>query len=364
MDFIDLKTQYRLYKEDIDAKIKANIDNATFINGRDVTELEGKLAEYVGVKHAVGCSSGTDSLWIPLLAYGVKTGDEIITTPFTFAATAEVICFCGAKPVFVDIDERTYNIDVDQIEEKITPRTKGIIPVSLYGQPADMDKINAIAKKHGLFVIEDACQSFGAVYKGRKSCAISDVGSTSFFPSKPLGCYGDGGMIFTNNKELADKMRCITNHGQQGRYNHVYLGLNFRLDTIQAGIMLAKFKHFDNEANLRHKLGAKYSEMLAGMGVITPYLSSDTTRCVYSQYSIRVKNRDKFIAHMTSKNIPTAVHYPVPVHMQEAYKYLEHKKGDFHISDKVANEIVSLPMHPFLKEEDMALIVKTIREAL
>ena len=364
MDFIDLKAQYKLYKEEIDSKIKANIDNATFINGKDVTELENKLAEYVGVKYAIGCASGTDALWIPLLAYGVKPGDEIITTPFTFAATAEVVYFCGAKPVFVDIDERTYNIDVDQIEKKITPRTKGIIPVSLYGQAANMDKINEIAKKHGLFVIEDACQSFGAMYKGRYSCGLSDVGATSFFPSKPLGCYGDGGMIFTNNKELADKMRSIGNHGQQGRYNHVNMGLNFRIDTIQAGIMLAKFNHFDDEANARHRIGAKYSEMLSGTSVITPYMAPETTRCVYAQYSIRVKNRDKVVAHLTSKNIPTAVHYPVPIHMQPAYKYLEYKKGDFPISERVAEEILSLPMHPFIKEEDMKLVAQSIKEAL
>lgn len=364
MDFIDLKAQYKLYKEEIDSKIKANIDNATFINGKDVTELENKLAEYVGAKYAIGCASGTDALLMPLLAYGVKQGDEIITTPFTFAATAEVIFFCGAKPVFVDIDERTYNIDVNQIEKKITPRTKGIIPVSLYGQAADMDKINAIAKKHNLFVIEDACQSFGAIYKEKKSCALSDVGATSFFPSKPLGCYGDGGMVFTSNKELADHMRSIGNHGQQGRYNHVYFGLNFRLDTIQAGIMLAKFNHFDKECNDRHAIGAKYSEMLAGTGVIAPFMAPETTRSVYAQYSIRVKNRDKVVAHLTSKNIPTAVHYPVPIHMQPAYKYLEYKKGDFPISERVAEEILSLPMHPFLKEEDMKTIVQAIKEAL
>ena len=364
MDFIDLKAQYKLYKEEIDSKIKTNLDNATFINGKDVTELENKLAEYVGTKYAIGCASGTDALLMPLLAYGVKQGDEIITTPFTFAATAEVICFCGAKPVFVDIDEKTYNIDVNQIEKKITPRTKGIIPVSLYGQAANMDKINEIAKKHNLFVIEDACQSFGAVYKGKKSCGLSDVGSTSFFPSKPLGCYGDGGMVFTNNKELADKMRSIGNHGQQGRYNHIYFGLNFRLDTIQAGIMLAKFKHFDDEANARHRLGAKYSEMFAGTSVVAPYMATETTRSVYAQYSIRVKNRDKVVAHLTSKNIPTAVHYPVPIHMQPAYKYLEYKTGDFPISERVASEILSLPMHPFLKEEDMKVIVQAIKEAL
>lgn len=364
MDFIDLKAQYRLYKEEIDRKIQNNLDNATFINGKDVAELENKLAEYVGVKYAIGCSSGTDALWIPLLAYGLKPGDEVITTPFTFAATIEVICICGAKPVFVDIDERTYNIDVNQIEKKITPRTKGIIPVSLYGQAADMDKINEIAKKHNLFVIEDACQSFGAVYKGKKSCALSDVGATSFFPSKPLGCYGDGGMIFTNNKELADKMRSIGNHGQQGRYNHVYLGLNFRLDTIQAGIMLAKFNHFDKECNDRHRIGARYSELLKGSGVVAPYMADYTTRCVYAQYSIMVENRDAVMTNLSAKGIPTATHYPVPMHLQPGYKYLEYKKGDFSVSEKVGNKILSLPMHPFLKEEDLVFVAKAVKEAV
>ncbi|MFH1222831.1 MAG: DegT/DnrJ/EryC1/StrS family aminotransferase [Pseudomonadota bacterium] len=368
MEFIDLKVQYRLYKKEIDQKIQNNIDNATFINGKDVTELENKLAEYTGVKYAVGCSSGTDALWIPLLAYGVKQGDEIITTPFTFAATVEVIAMCGAKPVFVDIDEKTYNIDVTQIEKKITPRTRGIITVSLYGQCADMDKINEIAKKHGLFVIEDGCQSFGAVYKGKKSCGLSDVGATSFFPSKPLGCYGDGGMIFTNNKELADKMRSIVNHGQQGRYNHVYLGLNFRLDTLQAGIMLAKFEHFDKEANDRHRIGGMYSEMLNSIapgkntGVITPYIADYTTRCVYAQYSIMIENRDAVSKKLGEKGIPTAVHYPVPMHLQPAYKYLEHSAGDFPVSENVGKKILSLPMHPFLKEEDVKLVTRSVME--
>ncbi len=256
MEFIDLKKQYKLYKEEIDKKIWDNINNATFINGKDVAELETTLASYVGAKYAVACSTGTDALLIPLMAYGIKAGDEVITTPFTFAATIEVICMLGAKPVFVDIDERTYNMDHAKIEAKITKNTKGIIPVSLYGQVADMDEINKIAKKHNLFVMEDACQSFGAIYKGKKSCALSDVSATSFFPSKPLGCYGDGGMMFTSNKDVYDKIKCIANHGQNGRYNHVMLGLNFRLDTLQAGIMLAKFKHFEDECIKRKEIGA------------------------------------------------------------------------------------------------------------
>lgn len=365
MEFIDLKAQYKLYKEEIDYKIFENIKNTTFINGKDVSNLENKLAGYVGVKHAVGCASGTDALLLPLLAYGIKEGDEIITTPFTFAATAEVICFCKAKPVFVDIDEKTYNIDVSQIEKKITPRTKGIIPVSLYGQTADMDKINSIAKKNNVFVMEDAAQSFGAIYKGKKSCGLSDVAATSFFPSKPLGCYGDGGMVFTDDQELADKMKSIANHGQAGRYNHKYMGLNFRLDTIQAGIMLAKFNYFEKEADSRNQIGLKYNSMLKNIkGIITPFIAEYTDRSVFAQYSIRVNNRENVIAYLTSKGIPTAVHYPKPIHLQDAYKFLGYKNGDFPISEKVSNEIMSIPMHPFLTDQDMAFIVESIINAV
>ncbi len=364
MEYIDLKKQYKLYKEEIDKKIWDNINNATFINGKDVTELENTLASYLGVKYAVACSTGTDALLIPLMAYGIKAGDEVITTPFTFAATVEVIFMLGAKPVFVDIDERTYNIDPSKIEAKITKNTKGIIPVSLYGQTADMDEINRIAKNHNLFVMEDACQSFGAIYKGKRSCALSDVSATSFFPSKPLGCYGDGGMMFTSNKDIYEKIKCIANHGQQGRYNHVMLGLNFRLDTLQAGIMLAKFKYFEDEAEKRKAIGAKYTEAFKGSEVIAPYLAPYTDRSIYAQYSIRVKNRDAVIKKLTEKGIPTAVHYPVPLHLQPGYQYLGGKNGQYPVSEAVANEIMSLPMHPFLTDEDINTVVKAVKEAL
>jgi UDP-2-acetamido-2-deoxy-ribo-hexuluronate aminotransferase len=364
MDFIDLKKQYKLYKDEINSKIQVNLDNASFINGTDVKELENNLSKYLDVKHAISCSSGTDALLISLMAYDIKEGDEIITTPFTFAATAEVACILGAKPVFVDIDDLTYNIDPKKIEEKITKKTKGIIPVSLYGQVADMDEINKIAKKHGLFVIEDGCQSFGAIYKGKKSCALSDLATTSFFPSKPLGCYGDGGMIFTDNTELFEKTKAISNHGQKGRYNHVMLGLNFRLDTIQAGILLAKFKHFEKECLDRFKIGNKYSEKLKNLDLITPHLAPYTDRHVYAQYSVRVKNRNDVIQKLKEKNIPTAVHYPIPLHMQPFYKYLNYKVGDFPISELVSREIMSLPMHPFLTDEDMDKVVKSLKEAI
>ena len=363
MEFIDLKRQYSLYKEEIDSRIQKVIESASFIMGKELKELETKLADYVGVKHAIGCASGTDALLLPLMAYGVGEGDEIITTPFTFIATAEVISFLKAKPVFVDIDEKNYNIDVREIEKKITSRTKGIIPVSLYGQPADMDEINKIAKKHNLFVIEDGCQSFGAIYKGRKSCGLSDVGATSFFPSKPLGCYGDGGMVFTDNDELAEKMRSLLNHGQVARYVHHYVGLNMRLDNLQAAILLSKFEHFEKEANLRHEIGFKYNELLKD-SVIIPHIESYTDRCVFAQYSIRVKNREEVIKKLSDASIPTAVHYPIPIHLQKAYSYLGYKEGDFPVSERVSKEIMSIPMHPFLTDEDLKFITDNVKKSL
>lgn len=363
MDFVDLKTQYKLYRKDIDARIQTVLENTSFILGKDNQALEEKLAAYVGVRHAIGTASGTDALLVPLLAYGIKPGDEIITTPFTFIATAEVISFIGAKPVLVDIDENNYNISPELIEKKITRRTRGIIPVSLYGQTPDMDAINAIAKKHGLWVLEDAAQSFGAVYKGRKSCSLSDVAATSFFPSKPLGCYGDGGMIFTDDAALAEKMRQYSNHGQSARYQHKYIGLNFRLDTIQAAVLLAKFEHFDREADKRHELGRRYTELLKGANVTTPFLEKYTDRCVFAQYSLRSGKRDELTAHLNRNGIPTAVHYPLPVHLQEAYRYLGYREGDFPVSERTAREIFSLPMHPFLTEDQQKFIADQIKES-
>lgn len=363
MDFIDLKTQYQKYKDAIWQRLAKNMENASFILGSDVAELEKTLAGYVGMKHAIGVASGTDALWIPLLAYGVGPGDEVITTPFTFVATIEVIALVGAKPVFVDIDPNTYLIDINQIEKAITPRTKGIIPVSLYGQTPDMDALCEIARKHGLWVMEDAAQSFGALYKDRKSCGLSDVAATSFFPSKPLGCYGDGGMIFTNDDELAAKMRSLANHGQVVRYQHKYVGMNARLDTLQAAVLLAKWPHFEDEANARHRIGLRYTELLRDV-VQTPVLEPNTKRSVFAQYTIRVKNRDKVIEKLREAGIPTAVHYPIPLHLQEAYTYLGYKKGDFPMAEKAAEEVVSLPMHPFLSEEDQDTIVKMVKQAV
>ncbi|MDF1876152.1 DegT/DnrJ/EryC1/StrS family aminotransferase, partial [Sulfurimonas sp. SAG-AH-194-I05] len=295
-----------------------------------------------------------------LMALGVGRGDEVITTPFTFIATAEVIAFLGATSVFVDIDAKTYNIDPSKIEAVITDKTKVIMPVSLYGQCADMDAINSIAKKHNIIVIEDACQSFGATYKGKKSCNLSTIGCTSFFPSKPLGAYGDGGAIFTSDEALATKLRMLLNHGQNERYKHKYIGINGRLDAVQAAVLNVKLKHFDKEVNARKKIGTRYSALLKDAHVIEPFIENEN-ESVYAQYSIRVKDRTSMVEKLGNKEIPTAVHYPVPLHLQEAFEGLGYKKGDFPISELVATEIMSLPMSPYLTEEQQNFIVEAIK---
>ena len=360
INFIDLKAQYLEYQSEIDSEVLEVMASAQFIGGEKLNKLESSLASYTGAKHAIGCSSGTDALLLSLMALGISNGDEVITTPFTFIATAEVIAFLGAKAVFVDIDEKTYNIDASQIEDAITERTKAIMPVSLYGQCADMDAINEIASKHSLPVIEDACQSFGATYDGKKSCNLSTIGCTSFFPSKPLGAYGDGGAIFTNDDEIATKIRMLLNHGQNERYKHKYIGINGRLDAIQAAVLNVKLKHFDKEVELRDEIGSRYSDLLEDADVITPKIAEENTS-VYAQYSIRVKDREAIIEKLSEQEIPTAVHYPVPLHLQVAFENLGYKKGDFPVSEEVSTQIMSLPMSPYLSESQQDFIVKAIK---
>lgn len=360
IEFIDLKAQYAAYKNEIDRAIEKVCLESSFIMGQQVRELENRLSEFTGSPHAISCSSGTDALLLALMAIGVKDGDEVITTPFTFIATAEVISLLGAKPVFADIDETTYNLDPGKIEEKITERTKAIVPVCLYGQVADMDEINAIAAKHGIFVIEDACQSFGAEYKGKKSCNLSKLSCTSFFPSKPLGCYGDGGAVFTSDAELAEKLKSIRVHGQTQRYYHKYIGINGRLDTIQAAILNVKMDHLEEELKKRMEFAEHYSKNLVEKkDIVLPVIKKDRTS-VYAQYSIRVKNRELLIKKLNEAGIPTAVHYPKPLHLQEAYSYLGHRLGDFPVSEIVSSEILSIPMSPFLKREDQDYIIENI----
>ena len=359
---MNLKAEYAAYKEEFDAAIQEVCTNASFIMGPQVKVLEASLAEYVGTKAAITCGSGTDALMIALMALGIGRGDEVITTPFTFIATAEVISLLGATPVFVDINEESYNIDPKLIEAKITPKTKAIIPVSLYGQPADMDEINAIAAKHGIAVIEDACQSFGAVYKGRKSCNLSTIGCTSFFPSKPLGCYGDGGAVFTNDEELAAKIASLRVHGQTARYFHQYIGVNGRLDSVQAAVLNVKMKYLGESLEKRMVAAKFYCENLAGIsGIVLPKVRSDRTSVV-AQFSIRVKEREKFIEHLKNAGIPTAIHYPKPLHLQAAYENLGYKAGDFPVAEKVSKEIVSLPISPFITSEEQTYIVENIKK--
>lgn len=360
INFIDLQAQYKKYETEINSEVMEVFNSAQFIGGEKLNTLEKNLVAYTGANHAIGCSSGTDALLLALMALDIGEGDEIITTPFTFIATAEVIALLGAKSVFVDIDEESYNIDPTKIEAVITERTKAIIPVSLYGQCADMDKINEIAKRHNLVVIEDACQSFGASYNGKKSCNLSTIACTSFFPSKPLGAYGDGGAIFTSDDELASKMRMLLNHGQNERYKHKYIGINGRLDAVQAAILNVKLKHFEEEARLRDEIGSRYSDLLEDADVVTPKIT-DGNVSVYAQYSIRVKDREAMVAKLSALGVPTAVHYPVPLHLQEAFKYLGYGEGDFPLSELISTQIMSLPMSAFLSEAEQDFVVAAIK---
>ena len=362
MEFIDLKKQQTNIRSEIDFSIKKVLDHGKYILGPEVFELEKTLAEYVGVNHCITVSSGTDALLISMMALGIKSGDEVITTPFTFIAAVEAIKLLGAKPVYVDIDDNSYNISSEKIESSITEKTKLILPVSLFGQCADMDPINRISKKYNLPVLEDGAQSFGATYKGRKSCSMSTIGCTSFFPSKPLGCYGDGGAIFTNDDELASKMRSIRVHGQTARYHHSYLGLNGRLDTIQAAILLIKFKIFNNEILLRNEVADFYTKELnrTNLGIETPSITNGNVS-VYAQYAILVNNREELISVLKKNKIPTVIHYPIPAHMQNEYR---DKKLKLPVSEYVAEKILCIPMHPYLQKNEQDLIIKSIVNAL
>ena len=360
MQFIDLKTRHKLIGDKINARIQKVMDHGQFILGPEVVELEEKLAEYTGSKHCVTVSSGTDSLLIALMALGVGAGDEVITVPYTWISTAEVVALLGAKPVFVDIRPDTWNMDESQVESAITEKTKAIMPVSIYGQCSDMDAINAIAEKYNLPVIEDAAQSFGATYKGKKSCNLSTIGSTSFFPSKPLGCYGDGGALFTNDDELAKKFRWIRVHGQERKHHHPILGLNGRMDTLQSAILLEILEVFPNEVIKREQLGQTYSESLSKHeGLTTPRIGEHNTS-VYAQYTILTEQREEIQQFLKEKDIPSVSYYSVPLHLQPVFKNLGHKEGDFPVAEKVANQCLSLPMSPYLSEDDQTKVINVI----
>lgn len=359
--FVNLAAQQECIKGELTRRMTAVLEHGRYILGPEVKELEAQLAEYVGVKYCVACASGTDALLISLMALGIKPGDEVITTAFTYIATGEVIAQVGATPVFVDIDPETYNIAPAKIEAAITEKTRAIIPVSLYGQCADFDEINRIAEAHGLAVIEDGAQSFGATYKGRKSCGLSTIGCTSFFPTKPLGCYGDGGACFTNDEELAKAMDQIHRHGQDRRYHHVRMGLNSRLDTLQAAVLLAKMTAFDEDIKRRQAIGERYTELLSDVeGVKTPCIKENNTS-VFAQYTIIVEDRDALQEALKEQGIPTAVHYPIPLNRQPIFEHMSHV-GEIPNAEYVAEHVLSLPMSAWLAVEDLDFIVQTIRK--
>lgn len=361
MQFIDLKRQYQEYQADINREISEVLNSCSFILGKKGVELEEKLKNFVGTQHAIGVSSGTDALLFCLMAKNIQPGDEIITSPFTFIATAEVIRLSGAKPVFVDIDPVTYNMNPDAISQAITKNTKGIIAVSLYGLCADLKRINEIAKANDLFVIEDACQSFGAENDTGKSCGLTEMGCTSFFPSKPFGCYGDGGMIFANDDLLAKKLMMIRVHGQAERYKHEIIGTNGRMDSLQSAVLLAKWPYFEKEVASRIKAADYYIEKLQEIPDVILPETTHSYKHVYAQFSIQVNNRDKLQDFLQQKEIPTAVHYPIPLHLQPVFKDLNYSHGSFPVSESLCEKIISLPMHPFITREDQNEIVLQIK---
>jgi len=364
MQFIDLKTQYTALKASIDRRIQTVLDHGQYIMGPEVQELETALANYTGAKYCITVSSGTEALLISLMALGIKAGDEVITPSFTFVATAEVVALLGAVPVLVDVEPDTGNINADLIANAITSKTRAIMPVSLYGQPPDMDAINTIAEKYELPVIEDAAQSFGATYKGSKSGNLSTLGCTSFFPSKPLGCYGDGGAIFTNDDTLAQACREIRVHGQSKRYHHTRIGVGGRMDTLQCAIVLAKLERFEWEIEQRIRIGARYLDLLAASPAFSSGRASAITvrpdrSNVWAQFTVQVPERDTVAARLSAAGIPTAVHYPCPIHQQPAYRqYAEGK--NLNVSKKLASQVLSLPMHAYLDSIEQDQIIAAL----
>ena len=358
MQFIDLVAQQDRIKDKLNANIQKVLAHGKYILGPEVHELEEKLSAYTGAKYCITCANGTDALQIAQMAFGIGSGDEVITPGFTYIATAETVAVLGAKPIYVDINPKTYNLDVEQLEAAINPRTKAIIAVSLYGQCADFDAINAIAAKYNIPVIEDAAQSFGASYKGKKSCNLTTVACTSFFPSKPLGCYGDGGAIFTNDEALATVIRQIARHGQDRRYHHIRVGVNSRLDTLQAAILLPKLEILDDEMQARQRVAETYNQLFTEVGITTiPFIEAHN-QSAWAQYTIQVDNRDEVQAKLKEQGIPTAVHYPIPLNKQPA---VADSNTVLPVGDAVAKKVMSLPMHPYLSNTSIETIVDSLR---
>lgn len=362
MEFVDLRAQYELYRTEIDTRIRRVLEHCRFIMGPEIEELEQQLAQFVGVPYCITVSSGTAALELCLRALDIGPGDEVITVPFTWISTAEVIGLVGARPVFVDIDPRTYNMDPTKLEAAITKKTRAIIPVSLFGQVAEIEKIQAVADRYGITVIEDGAQSFGATRHGRRSCGLTRLGCTSFFPAKPFGCYGDGGAVFTSDAELAEKIRALRTHGGLKRHEHYYIGTNARFDTLQAAVLLAKFPHFPWEIEQRRRVAARYNELLSGF-CEPPYVDPANTH-VYAQYTVRVPSRDAVRERLSRLGIPTAVYYPKCLHEQPAFKELGYGPGSFPVAEKAAREVLSLPMHPFLTHHEQERVANALREAI
>ena len=360
---LDLLGQYKTIKGEIDGAVERVISSGRFILGPEVQAFEQEIAAYLGAKHAIGCASGTDALQIAMMALGLKPGDEVITPPFTFVATAETIALLGGRPVFVDIDPRTFTMDAAKIEAAITPRTKAILPVHLYGQPSDMDAIMAVARAHNIPVIEDAAQSFGASYHGRMTCTIGDIACVSFYPTKNLGAFGDGGLIVTNNDALADLVRRICNHGQYKTYYYNAIGVNSRLDALQAAILRVKLRHLDVWNEGRRAVAAQYNAAFAGTPVVTPFVAPNVDH-IYHQYTVRVPNRDAIAKALTAQGIGNMIYYPVPLHVQEAYAYVGNHAGDFPATEAAAREVLSLPMYPELTAAQINEVAHAVINAL
>lgn len=360
IDFGNLQLQYQTYKDKIDYNLKAILNKSNYILGEEVDVLEKELQNFIGAKYAITCSSGTDALLLALMAINIQPDDEIITTPFTWISTAEMMALIKAKPVFVDIEPDTYNMDANLIEAAITKKTKAIMPVSLYGQPADINAIQSIADKYSLKVIIDGAQSFGSTYNNKTDSNLGDISTTSFFPSKPLGCYGDGGAVFTNNEEYANKIKLLRVHGQNKRYHHKYIGIGGRLDTMQAAILLAKLPYFKKELKDRQKVADYYTNSLSKI-LQTPVIKTNRSSA-WAQYTLRVKNRDTLQIKLKENGIPTSVFYPIPLHLQECFQYLHYQKGDFPISEKASKEVISIPINSFLTNEQLDFIIFNIRK--
>ena len=359
--FLDLKAQYASIRDEITDALQQVLDNTAFAGGPFVKEFEKDFATFCECEFAVGAGSGTTALWMAMTALGIGRGDEVITTPNTFIATAEAISFCGAKPVFIDVDEQTYNMNPDLLEGAITPKTKAIVPVHLFGQMADMDRIMQVARAHGLFVVEDACQAHGAEYQGRRAGSISDAGCFSFYPGKNLGAYGEAGAVVTNNAELAEKIRMLRDHGQAKKYYHSMIGWNARMDGFQGAVLSVKLKHLPAWNQARRKNAQLYDKLLADVDdVITP-VEADFARHIYHIYAIRARNRDALMSALAEKDIFCGVHYPIPVHLQDAYKFLDNKAGSFPVAEKCADQFVSLPMFPELKPEQIERVANEIK---